>query len=531
MDDGGETDLDLGNYERMMFVSLNRDNNITTGKIYDHVIQKERRGEYLGKTVQVVPHITGAIVEWINRTAQVPTDGSTMRPHICMIELGGTVGDIESMPFIEALRQLKYSLAENSLAWCHLSYVPDMSGQKTKPTQHSVKALLALGIQPDCIICRSAEQLTDETRKKIANQCNIQANRIFSCYNVNNLFHVPGVLSGQHVVGLLNGILHLNELDKSPSPIVSRDRNLQSLTDWNNYAKRVDESEKAAEVTIAFVGKYNKGGDAYQSVIAALQHAAVAMTRKLNIDWIDATDLEMPKGAACEEDKQRVEKAEARLKAADGVFVPGGFGDRGFEGKARAAGLARKWKKPYLGVCLGFQVACIQFARDELGLADATSEEFDKDKKSQNHVILYMPEISKDSMGANMRLGTRWVEFPNPESSFASSLYGGATRVMERHRHRYEFNVAYRGQMQHKGLIFTGQDESKARMDIIELPMSEHPFYLGVQYHPEYKSRPGMPSPPFFGFIAASCNPSGIKDIIDNCKQKGTNPFWTPFML
>lgn len=531
LDDGGETDLDLGNYERMMFVSLNRDNNITTGKIYDHVIQKERRGEYLGKTVQVVPHITGAIVEWINRTAQVPTDGSTMRPHICMIELGGTVGDIESMPFIEALRQLKYSLAENSLAWCHLSYVPDMSGQKTKPTQHSVKALLALGIQPDCIICRSAEQLTDETRKKIANQCNIQANRIFSCYNVNNLFHVPGVLSGQHVVGLLNGILHLNELDKSPSPIVSRDRNLQSLTDWNNYAKRVDESEKAAEVTIAFVGKYNKGGDAYQSVIAALQHAAVAMTRKLNIDWIDATDLEMPKGAACEEDKQRVEKAEARLKAADGVFVPGGFGDRGFEGKARAAGLARKWKKPYLGVCLGFQVACIQFARDELGLADATSEEFDKDKKSQNHVILYMPEISKDSMGANMRLGTRWVEFPNPESSFASSLYGGATRVMERHRHRYEFNVAYRGQMQHKGLIFTGQDESKARMDIIELPMSEHPFYLGVQYHPEYKSRPGMPSPPFFGFIAASCNPSGIKDIIDSCKQKGTNPFWTPFML
>jgi CTP synthase len=531
LDDGGETDLDLGNYERMMFVSLNRDNNITTGKIYDHVIQKERRGEYLGKTVQVVPHITGAIVEWINRTAQVPTDGSTMRPHICMIELGGTVGDIESMPFIEALRQLKYSLAENSLAWCHLSYIPDMSGQKTKPTQHSVKALLALGIQPDCIICRSAEQLTEETRKKIANQCNIQANRIFSCYNVNNLFHVPGVLSGQHVVGLLNGILHLNELDKSPSPIVSRDRNLKSLADWNNYAKRVDESEKAAEVTIAFVGKYNKGGDAYQSVIAALQHAAVAMTRKLNIDWIDATDLEMPKGAACEEDKQRVEKAEARLKAADGVFVPGGFGDRGFEGKARAAGLARKWKKPYLGVCLGFQVACIQFARDELGLADATSEEFDKDKKCQNHVILYMPEISKDSMGANMRLGTRWVEFSNPENSFASSLYGGAARVMERHRHRYEFNVAYRGQMQHKGLIFTGQDESKARMDIIELPMSEHPFYLGVQYHPEYKSRPGMPSPPFFGFIAASCNPSGIKDIIDSCKQKGTNPFWTPFML
>jgi CTP synthase len=530
LDDGGETDLDLGNYERMMFVSLGRDNNVTTGKIYDHVIQKERRGEYLGKTVQVVPHITGAIVEWLNRTAQTPTDGSTQRPHICMIELGGTIGDIESMPFVEALRQLKFNTQENSLAWCHCSYVPNMSGQKTKPTQHSVKALLALGIQPDLIICRSSDRLSDDTRKKIANQCNIQASRIISCYDVANLFHVPGMLAEQHVVGLLNGILHLNELDKSPAPLLNKSTNLQSLNDWNNFAKQVDVSEKAADVTIAFVGKYNKGGgDAYQSVIAALHHSAVAMGRKLKIDWMDAEDLENKGGA--EERKERVKNAEARLQAADGVFVPGGFGDRGIEGKARAAGLARKWKKPYLGVCLGFQVACIQFARDELGLTDATSEEFDKEKKSMNHVIHYMPEISKDTMGANMRLGSRWVEFPNPEQSFASSLYGGAARIMERHRHRYEFNIAYRGQMQHKGLLFTGQDESKARMDIIELPLSEHPFYLGVQYHPEYKSRPGAPSPPFYGFVAAACNPSGIKDVIEANKQKGTSPHWTPFVL
>merc|ERR1719487_2975910 len=252
------------------------------------------------------------------------------------------------------------------------------------------------------------------------------------------------------------------------------------------------------------------------------------MTRKLKVDWIDATDLEKSSAPGAAE---KLRDAEARLHAADGIFIPGGFGDRGIEGKARAAGLARKWKKPYLGVCLGFQVACIQFARDELGLADATSEEFDKEKKSENHVIIYMPEISKETMGANMRLGTRWVEFPNPENSFASSLYGGASRIHERHRHRYEFNTAYRGQMQHKGLLFTGQDESKARMDIIELPMSEHPFYLGVQYHPEYKSRPGMPSPPFFGFVAAACNPGGIKDVIAASKQKGTNSFWTPFML
>jgi len=534
LDDGGETDLDLGNYERMMFVSLNRDNNITTGKIYDHVIQKERRGEYLGKTVQVVPHVTGAIVEWLNRTAQTPVDGSTQRPHVCMIELGGTIGDIESMPFVEALRQLKFTLPENSLAWCHVSYIPNMSGQKTKPTQHSVKALLALGVQPDIILCRGNEKLNEETRKKIANQCNIQASRIISCYDVDNLFHVPGVLADQHVVGLLNGILHLNELEKVPSLLVSKDRNLQSLTDWNKFAQKVDASEKAAEVVIAFVGKYNKGGgDAYQSVIAALHHAAVAVCRKLKIDWIDSTDLETPKGADASSDelKERKANAEARLKTAHGIFVPGGFGDRGWEGKAVAAGIARKQKTPYLGVCLGFQVAVIQYARDELGLADATSEEFDKDKKSQNHIIVYMPEIAKDTMGANMRLGSRWVECPNPEIGFASSLYGGASRIQERHRHRYEFNTAYRGQMQHKGLLFTGQDESKARMDIIELPRTEHPFYLGVQYHPEYKSRPGMPSPVFFGFVSAACAPDKIGQVIEDSKNKGINPHWTPFSL
>lgn len=537
LDDGGETDLDLGNYERMMFVSLHRDNNLTTGKIYDHVIQKERRGGYLGKTVQVVPHITGGIVEWLNKVAQTPADGTTLRPHICMIELGGTIGDIESMPFVEALRQLKFSLPENSLAWCHCSYIPNMSGQKTKPTQHSVKALLALGIQPDLIICRSAEPLHEDTKKKISNQCNIGLSRIFSCYDVANLFHVPGVLAEQHMVGLLNGILKLDDLDKTELPVVgTRDRNLKSLLDWNRFAKQVDEAEKGAEVTIAFVGKYNKGGgDAYQSVIAALHHAAVAMVRKMKIDWIDATDLEMPKDGREQtaEEKELMKKALARLEACNGIFVPGGFGDRGFEGKTAAAGFARKNKKPYLGVCLGFQCAAISFARDELGLADATSAEFDsgENKKSQNHVIIYMPEISKDTMGANMRLGSHWVEFDDPEKSFASALYGGASRVMERHRHRYEFNTAYRGQMQHKGLRFTATDESKKRMDVIELPLNDHPFYLGVQYHPEYKSRPGMPSPAFYGFVAAACNPGGIQEVIATSKAKGTNNFFTPFML
>jgi len=531
LDDGGETDLDLGNYERMMFVSLHRDNNVTTGKIYNHVIEKERRGEYLGKTVQVVPHVTGEMVQWLSRVGQISADGTGLRPHICMIELGGTIGDIESMPFVEALRQLKFSLPENSLAWCHCSYVPNMSGQKTKPTQHSVKALLALGIQPDCLICRSSDPLEESTKKKLMNQCNIQSSRIFSCYDVKNLFHVPGVLAQQHIVGFLNGILHLHELDKSELPALTRDRNLKTPNDWINYASKVDEAEKQAEVVIAFVGKYNAGGgDAYQSVIAAMHHSAVAMNRKLKVEWIDAMDLEDVTSDK-PEDHEKKKNAEARVLSAHGVFVPGGFGDRGFQGKARAAGMARKQKIPYLGVCLGFQVACIQFARDELGLTDATSEEFDRDKKSQNHVIVYMPEISKDTMGANMRLGSHWVDFHDPENSFASALYGGATRIQERHRHRYEFNTAYRGQMVQKGLRFTATSEDKARMDIIELPLTEHPFYLGVQYHPEYKSRPGSPSPAFYGFIAAACNPSGIKEVIEACKKKGPSSHFTPFSL
>jgi len=534
LDDGGETDLDLGNYERMMFLSLGRDNNVTTGKIYDSVIKKERRGDYLGKTVQVVPHITGAIVEWLDRVAKTSVDATGIRPQICMIELGGTVGDIESMPFIEALRQFKFSLPEDSLAWCHCSYIPNMSGQKTKPTQHSVKTLLALGVQPDLILCRCAEPVEEDTRKKISNQCNIQPARIISVHDVQNLFHVPGVLAKQHVVGLLNGLLRLEDLDVAPMEEQGKDHSLRSLSDWSGYASQVDKAEAAAPVVIAFVGKYNKGGgDAYQSVIAALHHAAVAMTRRLKIEWIDATDLEISQSADANthELTERARAAEERLRAADGVFVPGGFGDRGIEGKARAAGLARVWKKPYLGVCLGFQVAVIQFAREVLSLPDSTSEEFDKHKKSQNHVIIYMPEISKETMGANMRLGTRWVEFPNPSVSFAAGLYGGAGRIMERHRHRYEFNVAYKESMEKKGLVFSGQDQSKERMDIIELPLSEHPFYLGVQFHPEYKSRPGQPSPAFHGFVAAASDPHKVQDVIAVRRREGPKAHYTPFML
>merc|ERR1719203_1413483 len=482
-------------------------------------------------------------MEWLDRVAQVPVDGGDARPQVCMIELGGTVGDIESMPFIEALRQLKFNLEENSLAWCHISYIPNMSGQKTKPTQHSVKALLALGVQPDVILCRSPDPLEEGTRKKISNQCNIHPNRILSVHNVNNLFQVPQVLAEQHLVGLLNGILRLDKVEpmqgKLGRPLgrsLISDRPLRSLGDWKKFAEQVDRAGSAEEVVIAFVGKYNQGGsDAYQSVIAALHHSAVAMERKLKVEWIDATDLEKPVGfedeAAEERATKRVLETEARLRAAHGIFVPGGFGDRGIEGKARAAGLARRWRKPYLGVCLGMQVALIEFARDVLGLADATSEEFDKAQASKNHVVVYMPEISKETMGANMRLGARWVEFPESESSISAGLYGGADRIMERHRHRYEFNIAYKKKMEEHGMVFSGQDESKERMDIIELRPSVHPFFFAVQFHPEYKSRPGQPSPPLYGFVAASCNCQGIQEVIADCRRKGPNPQWTPFEI
>lgn len=485
--------------------------------------------------MQVVPHITGAIVEWLDRVAKVPVDGTDTRPQVCMIELGGTVGDIESMPFIEALRQFKFNLPDHSLAWCHCSYIPNMSGQKTKPTQHSVKGLLALGVQPDLVICRSPTPVQEDTRKKIANQCNIPAAHIVSCHDVGNLFHVPCMLAEQHVIGLLNGVLRLEEVKIAPMTMLPETRGLlRSLQQWKEYALQVDKAHAAKPVVIAFVGKYNKGGDdAYQSVMAALHHSAVAVCRKLQVEWIDATALEVPEGveANTEAVQQRIKNAEAQLRAADGIFVPGGFGDRGIEGKARAAGLAREWKKPYFGVCLGMQVALIQFARDVLGLPAATSEEFDKKNTSKDHVIMYMPEISKETMGANMRIGTRWVEFPQPDSSFASALYGGAARVKERHRHRYEFNVAYKERMQDKGMVFSGQDESKERMDIIELPLSQHPFYLATQFHPEYKSRPGQPSPPFYGFVAAAADPRCIRDVIAARRKRGTDPHFTPFML
>eukprot|EP00756_Hemistasia_phaeocysticola_P031596 Hpha_TRINITY_DN16362_c0_g9::TRINITY_DN16362_c0_g9_i1::g.59487::m.59487/K01937/pyrG, CTPS; CTP synthase len=543
LDDGGETDLDLGNYERWIDLSLQAGNNITTGKIYESVINRERKGEYLGRTVQVVPHVTGRVREWIDEVAQVSADNTGLTPQICLIELGGTVGDIESMPFIEALRQLKFSLPDGHLAWCHVSYLPVMGGQKTKPTQHTVKTLLSLGLQADLLVCRASSPLEAGTKKKISNQCNIRPDRIFSAHDIPNLFHLPGVLAEQNILKLLKSVLKLDDIEKlqrtrMPPPLslgtpsagsqAPRQDHIKTEADWRTYALKVDEAAKAEEVVIALVGKYHTGGsDAYMSLYACCEYAAYEMKRKLRLVPVDAEHLAADIGQP-PPPKDAQEKAMRALKSAHGILVPGGFGVRGVEGKVLAASLARKWKKPYLGICLGFQVAVVAFARDELKLHDANSEEFDK--STPNAVIKWMP-VDTDSLGGTMRLGAQTIDVVGPKNCILRSLYGGLESIEERHRHRYEVNaVDFRSKIEEAGLIFSGVDDKNERMEAIELPRSVHPFYLAVQYHPEYKTRPGNPSPPYWGLLAAAAahNPeSGTTDskVIETfLEERGKHP-------
>ncbi|RXH98639.1 hypothetical protein DVH24_010964 [Malus domestica] len=424
LDDGGEVDLDLGNYERFLDLTLTRDNNITTGKIYQSVIDKERKGDYLGKTVQVVPHITDAIQEWIERVAMVPVDGKEGPADVCVIELGGTIGDIESMPFIEALGQFSYRVGRENFCLIHVSLVPVLNvvgEQKTKPTQHSVRVLRGQG---DGLL---------------------QAENIVTLYDVLNIWHIPLLL----------------------------------------------------RVRIAMVGKYTGLSDAYLSVLKALLHASVACRRKLVVDWVAAGDLE---DVTAEEAPEAYKAAWDLLKGADGVLVPGGFGDRGVQGKILAAKYARENKVPYLGICLGMQIAVIEYARSVLGMADANSTEFDSETTSP--CVIFMPEGSKTHMGGTMRLGSRRTYFKVNDCKSAK-LYGNVASVDERHRHRYEVNPDMISQLENAGLSFVGRDETGRRMEIVELPT--HPYFVGVQFHPEFKSRPGKPSALFLGLISAAC--------------------------
>ena len=483
LDDGGEVDLDLGNYERFLDVALTRENNITTGKVYANVIEKERGGDYLGKTVQVVPHITNEIQDWIERVAHVSADGSGETPDACVIELGGTVGDIESAPFVEALRQFQFRVGQENVCFVHVSLVPVMGPvgeQKTKPTQHTVKELRGLGIIPDILVCRSEKPLEEETRAKLAAFCHVGTDAVVSAHDVSNLYQIPISLYEQSVLNKVANHLGFDVPDSLPM-----------LDDWKHMADKVDRLEE--QVHIAMVGKYTGLSDSYLSVIKALQHSAYAVDRKLVIDWIESTDLD-PHDVT-----EKHDEAWGLLKAADGILVPGGFGNRGVEGKIAAANYARINKVPYLGVCLGLQIATIEFCRNVLGLENANSTEFDEN--TPNPAVVFMPEISKTHMGGTMRLGTKPTPFLVDDCKMRR-LYGGAGHVDERHRHRYEVNPDLIERIEAEGLVYVGKDETGQRCEIMEL--ENHPYYVGTQYHPEFKSRPNRPSPPFLGLLKAA---------------------------
>lgn len=486
LDDGGEVDLDLGNYERFLDINLSKDNNLTTGKIYAKVIEAERRGDYLGKTVQVIPHITDAIQDWLEDVAHRPADGSNETPDACIIELGGTVGDIESSPYVEALRQFQFRVGRENVTFVHVSLVPVMGPvgeQKTKPTQHTVKELRGLGITPDILVCRSSKPLNEETRGKLAAFCHVQPQAVMSTHDVPNIYHVPLMLQEQGLCDILG-------VDCTATTL---------LDEWRTMAHHVD--TLTDEVHIAMVGKYTDLTDAYLSVIKSLQHAAMAVDRKLVIDWIEAGHLEE---AWANEQADEHQEAWSRLQQADGILVPGGFGDRGVEGKILAAHHARTQHVPYLGICLGLQVATIEFCRNVLGLEGANSTEFAENP--EHAAVVFMPEISKTHLGGTMRLGSRPTLW-QVEDCAIRRLYGDGEAVDERHRHRYEVNPDLIEAIEAAGLVFVGKDESGQRCEIFEL--KDHPYYVGVQYHPEFKSRPHRPSPPFLGLLrAASANRS-----------------------
>ncbi|KAJ0989351.1 hypothetical protein J5N97_007707 [Dioscorea zingiberensis] len=503
LDDGGEVDLDLGNYERFLDIKLTRDNNITTGKIYQSVINKERKGDYLGKTVQVVPHIIDAIQEWIERVAMIPVDGKEGPADVCVIELGGTIGDIESMPFIEALGRFSYRVGPGNFCLVHVSLVPVLNvvgEQKTKPTQHSVRGLRALGLTPNVLACRSAMPLNDNVKEKLSQFCHVQAENIITLHDVSNIWHIPLLLRDQKAHEAI--LKDLNLLSLAGEPM---------LEEWMARAKLCDTLRDP--VRIAMVGKYTGLSDSYLSVLKALLHASLNCRKKLVVEWVPSADLE---AETAKEAPERFDAAWKLLKDADGILVPGGFGDRGVQGKILAAKYARENKVPFLGICLGMQIAVIEFARSVLNLKDANSTEFDPD--TLNPCVIFMPEGSKTHMGGTMRLGSRRTYFQTTDCKSAK-LYGNVSYVDERHRHRYEVNPDMIMELESAGLAFVGRDETGRRMEILELP--DHPYFVGAQFHPEFKSRPGKPSALFLGLIAASCGQ--LDTILQNPNQKLTS--------
>jgi CTP synthase len=469
-DDGAETDLDLGHYERFTHAKLSRDNNWTTGRIYEQIITKERRGDYLGKTVQVIPHVTNEIKAAMKKVGQ--------DVDVVLVEIGGTVGDIESLPFIEAIRQMRQELGRENTCFVHVTLVPWIAAAselKTKPTQHSVKELLSVGIQPDILLCRTDRFLSKDIKSKIALFCNVEEGAVITAKDVGSIYECPLMFANEGVDTLVLKYLHLEAKDRDTSK-------------WEDLVHRVYNPKD--EVSIAIVGKYVEYEDSYKSLKEALVHGALAHNLKLNVNWIEAEGLET---------KDNNDRSyESQLEGYDGVLVPGGFGKRGIAGMLNGIRYTRENKVPYFGICLGMQTACIEFARNVCGLDDANSSEFDP--ATPHRVIYKLRELrGVEELGGTMRLGA-WTCKLEP-NSFAAKAYG-ATEISERHRHRYEFNREYEEQLTANGLKITGSTPDGTYVEIVELP--DHPYFLGCQFHPEFKSKPLEPHPLFTAFIKAS---------------------------
>ncbi|KAH6603408.1 ctp synthase [Trichoderma cornu-damae] len=492
LDDGGECDLDLGHYQRYLGINLSRDHNITTGKINMEVGLRERRGDYLGRTVQVVPHVTNLIQEWIERVSRIPIDESGVEPDVCIVELGGTVGDIENMPFVEALTQLRHKCGKGNFVNIQVSYVPVINGeQKTKPTQHAVKSIRSAGLIPDLIACRCERPLEQDTINKIALHCQVEPEQVIAVRDMPTVYQVPLLLKEQGLPDVLRSALMLDNLTPEPSQVK------KGAEIWQKW-KDVISQTYTEKVDIALVGKYVELHDSYLSLYKSLEHAAIRCKRRLNLIWVDSEHLE---DSTREASPALYHKAWHDVCSASGVVVPGGFGERATEGIIKATQWAREHNTPWLGICFGMQLAVCEFARNVCGHANATSEEFDE--QAEHPVIIFMPEGSRASKGGTMRLGLRTTHFqPGSEDSKLRAMYGNADVVDERHRHRYEVNPAYVDELEKAGLSFIGKDETGRRMEIIEL--KDHPWFVGVQYHPEYLSQPLSPSLPILGLVAAA---------------------------
>ncbi len=469
-DDGAETDLDLGHYERFTHAHLSRDNNTTTGRIYEQIITKERRGDYLGKTVQVIPHVTNEIK---NAMRKVATDVD-----IVLVEIGGTVGDIESLPFLEAIRQMRQELGRENTLFVHVTLVPWIAAAqelKTKPTQHSVKELLSIGIQPDILLCRTDRFLSHEMKSKIALFCNVEEQAVVTAKDVPSIYEVPLVFAQEKVDTLVLKYLHLQAREAD-------------LDRWRELVHHCYNPKD--EVSIGIVGKYVEYEDSYKSLKEALVHGALAHNLKLSVTWVEAEGLESKDASDRSYERQ--------LAGFDGILVPGGFGKRGIEGMLNAIRYAREKEIPYFGICLGMQTACIEYARNVCGLDGANSSEFDP--ATPHRIIYKLRELTGvEEMGGTMRLGA-WPCMLQPDS-LAARAYG-QTEISERHRHRYEFNREYEDILTGAGLRITGTTPDATYVEIVEIPT--HPFFLGCQFHPEFKSKPLQPHPLFREFVGAS---------------------------